>query len=488
MKEVKQTLHIEGMHCRGCEMRVEQALLGLDGMNKAAARYAGSDVRIEYDAERLKPVQIAKALEDAGYPVVEKDAVSRDLSFKARMTRLAAAIGIGAVLYVLLSNFGVVTFLPTIDQNMTYGVLFVTGLLTSVHCIAMCGGINLTQNIKHKQAGETQSRFLPGLLYNLGRVISYTLIGGVVGALGSVITPSGAFRGFIAVLAGVFMVLMGLNLLEVFPGLNRLMGRLPRLLRVQNKPGAGPFAVGLVNGLMPCGPLQAMQLYALASGSILTGALSMLLFGLGTVPLMLLLSVVSALLSARFTRNMMRAGAVLVMALGLLMFNQGMSLSGVALPGTVLGSTVADTGAGKTEQPQAQGPAITDGVQRISSTFAAGRYAPITVQAGIPVEWTIEIAEKDINGCNYAFVIPAYDVQVELQPGKNVVNFTPTQAGTVPYSCWMGMIRSAIKVEEVPSTEAGGGSVPAAPVATPASDVSEETPFYLDNIEGSCCS
>ncbi len=485
MREVKQTLHIEGMHCRGCEMRVEQALLALDGMNKAAARYAGSDVRIEYDAERLKPAQITKALEDAGYPVVEKEAVSRDLSFKARMTRLAAAIGIGAVLYVLLSNFGVVTFLPTIDQNMTYGVLFVTGLLTSVHCIAMCGGINLTQNIKHKQAGETQSRFLPGLLYNLGRVISYTLIGGVVGALGSVITPSGAFRGFIAVLAGVFMVLMGLNLLEVFPGLNRLMGRLPRLLRVQNKPGAGPFAVGLVNGLMPCGPLQAMQLYALASGSILTGALSMLVFGLGTVPLMLLLSVVSALLSARFTRNMMRAGAVLVMALGLLMLNQGMSLSGVALPGTVQGSAVADTGAGKTAQ--VPGPVVTDGVQRISSTFTSGRYAPITVQAGIPVEWTIEIAEKDINGCNYAFVIPAYDVQVELQPGKNVVNFTPTQAGTVPYSCWMGMIRSAIKVEEAP-TEAGGGSAPAVPAITPASDASEETPFYLDNIEGSCCS
>ena len=90
--------------------------------------------------------------------------------------------------------------------------------------------------------------------------------------------------------------------------------------------------MGLLNGLMPCGPLQTMQVYALGTGSFLAGALSMFLFSLGTVPLLLGFGAISAFLSARFNRRMLKASGVLVMALGLVMFTRGMSLFGVALP------------------------------------------------------------------------------------------------------------------------------------------------------------
>ena len=75
-----------------------------------------------------------------------------------------------------------------------------------------------------------------------------------------------------------------------------------------------------------------------------------------------------------------------------------------------------------------------------------GAYTPITVQRGVPVEWTIVADADRLNGCNNEIVVPAYGLTVALQPGENVVEFTPGESGAVTYSCWMGMIRSSIYV------------------------------------------
>jgi plastocyanin domain-containing protein len=85
-------------------------------------------------------------------------------------------------------------------------------------------------------------------------------------------------------------------------------------------------------------------------------------------------------------------------------------------------------------------------VQTIGSVFTSRRYAPITVQVGIPVRWTITMAQGDLNGCNGAMAIPKLDIRKRLQAGETVVEFTPTETGNLAYSCWMGMIRSTIIV------------------------------------------
>jgi sulfite exporter TauE/SafE len=97
--------------------------------------------------------------------------------------------------------------------------------------------------------------------------------------MGSVIGFSGAAKGTVAIAAGVFMVIMGLNMLNIFPWLRKLTPRVPRVFgnKIHNNNGKyGPFYIGLFNGLMPCGPLQTMQIYALGTGSPVAGALSML--------------------------------------------------------------------------------------------------------------------------------------------------------------------------------------------------------------------
>lgn len=112
-------------------------------------------------------------------------------------------------------------------------------------------------------------------------------------------------------------------------------------------------------------------------------------------------------------------------------------------------------------------------VQKVRTSLASG-YEPITVTAGIPVEWTIDAPEGSIYGCNYIMVAPAFKIEHEFTPGENVIRFTPDAAGTYPYSCWMGMISSTITVVE-PGAAADNPSSPAAPAYT------------VPPISGSCC-
>ena len=229
-------------------------------------------------------------------------------------------IGIGIILsalFIIFRQFGALNIFnafPQAEQGMGYGLLFIIGILTSIHCVAMCGGINISQCVPHMENlanGNKLASLKPSILYNAGRVISYTVIGGIVGGLGSVVSFSGWAKGLVAIIAGIFMVIMGLNMLNIFPWLRKFSPRLPKIFAGKinaEKQGnnKSPLYIGLLNGLMPCGPLQAMQLFALSTGSPIKGALSMLLFSLGTVPLMFGLGALSSLLSKRFTKKMMQ--------------------------------------------------------------------------------------------------------------------------------------------------------------------------------------
>jgi sulfite exporter TauE/SafE len=323
---------------------------------------------------------------------------------------------------------------------MGYGILFVVGVLTSLHCIAMCGGINLSQCISYKTENDNSkfSKFKPSLMYNTGRVISYTIIGGVVGAIGSAVSFSGSVKGIVAIISGVFMMIMGLNTLNIFPWLRKINPRMPKIFtnKIHNGSNKGPFYVGLLNGLMPCGPLQAMQLYALGTGSFTAGSISMFLFSLGTVPLMFGFGAISTLLSKKFTYKMMKVSAILVMVLGIIMMNRGLNLSGINLDLALAAPQTSSSNIAK----------VQDGVQFVNTKIEPGNYSPIIVQKGIPVKWTITATADDLNGCNNPVTIPKYNKQYKLVPGDNLIEFTPAEEGTINYTCWMGMISSTIKV------------------------------------------
>lgn len=444
------TLNIKGMSCTSCQSWVESALRDVDGIDKVRASYSEGLVQYTELKGNVDQKTIENAIRAQGYLVVDEKDKTVEKSFTG-----IQFVGIGIIIfgvYEIIKNTVGFNFIPSITTSMGYLALFIVGLVTSLHCVAMCGGINLSQCIKSSESSDSKSYLKPSFLYNLGRVISYTIIGGVVGGLGAALSFTEATKGMVVILSGVFMIIMGLNLFGAFPWTSRFIPRFPTFLKNRKdvaSSGRGPLVVGLLNGLMPCGPLQAMQLYALGTGSFIAGASSMLAFSLGTVPLMFGLGFFSSILGSRFNKRMMQAGAVLVVFLGFAMLSRGFALSGLNFPGSIQSAqatSVENESSSIINEPTVTSK-VENGVQIIDSELSSRGYPVITVQKGVPVKWNLRADEGSLTGCNSSIIIPEFNIQKDLYPGDNIIEFTPSKTGTIPYSCWMGMIQSKIIVQ-----------------------------------------
>lgn len=443
-KTIKKIIfNIIGMSCISCASKIEAELNKTDGISDAQVTYNTSKAQVSYIDEKIDVQKIHNIVKELGYDAIEitiKDTNSKKKYDTAKKIKIAKTIGLGIIIfaaYIIIKNTIGFNFLPKVSQSMGYGMLFVVGLLTSFHCIAMCGGINLSQCVSNdfKEDTSVSKKMKPALLYNTGRVIAYTIIGGIVGTLGSVVSFSGQAKGIVAIMAGLFMLIMGLNMMGLFPKLRKIIPRMPKIFgkKIHSaKKNKSPFIVGLLNGFMPCGPLQTMQLYALGTGSFMAGALSMFLFSLGTVPLMFGFGALSSLLSSKFSKKIMKVSAVLVMLLGIIMVSRGLSQSGIAV---ALASS-----------DSANVAKIKDDIQIVSTNMEPNIYEPLIVQSNIPIRWTINVEEGDLNGCNNPIAIPKYGIEKKLVVGENIIEFTPTDDGNIVYTCWMGMISGNIKV------------------------------------------
>lgn len=510
MSVIRKRLCIVGMTCVNCQNKIEHKLKNTAGIQEVTVSYNTGFADIAYDSDMITLKDIRTIIEKLDYEILPETGKER-----SDMGRIISLLVIIVSLYVLLQQFGILNLLvpsQLADTKMGYGMLFIVGLITSIHCIAMCGGINLSQCIPHGENGnENDNRlatFRPAILYNLGRVISYTAIGFLLGLVGMLIEGGSGtgvptlFQGVLKIIAGIFMVILGINMLGIFPWLRRFNLRMPKFLAVKigtkKVNSRQPLMIGLLNGLMPCGPLQSMQIVALASGNPFAGALAMFLFSLGTVPLMLGFGSLVSAFGKKFSQKVMSVGAVLVVVLGLAMLSQGGSLSGLLLPDRLLGMIIMlciigvvasirfnrrlykavsiitvmviivtggialnrlNENVSLNEATAAAGEIeIVDGVQVINSTLDSGRYPNITVQAGIPVKWVIDAPSGSINGCNYKMLLKEYGIEHEFTEGENIIEFTPVKSGTVQYTCWMGMIRGNIFVTDENETEASSSS------------------------------
>lgn len=429
MSKKTEKLKVYNMTCGSCEKRIESTLKKLPGVFTVSANYSNEEVTVIYDNAVITINEIEKSIENAGYSVNKEN----NLISYVGIFVIAAAI-------ILIGNNTAGFDMNEKLRGASYFVLFVTGMLTSIHCVGMCGGIMMTQSITKEGEGKFKA-FLPTLKYNLGRVVSYTIIGGIVGALGSVLSLSLNVKAGLQLTAGVFMIIMGLNLagFSIFRKFNL---KLPWSSCALKKKIKSPFLVGILNGLMPCGPLQTMQLYALGTGSALNGALSMFVFSLGTLPLMVAFGAITGILSKGYTKRILKFSGFLVIFLGLIMGSRGLALAGFGIP--TLNQTLA---AGNNNNQNIGKAVFKDGYQEIVMTVDSNGYTPnaFYVKKDVPLRWVIK--GDALNSCNNAIVVPSLNIEKTLKPGDNIIEFTPKDKD-ISFSCWMGMIRGVIKVTD----------------------------------------
>ena len=313
MRTERSEIKVRGMLCRSCTDEIAGMLLRTKGVVNAAVSYRKALAQIDYDPALTSPEELEGRIKALGYETGERSLAERWMD--------VACLGLTVLLVWLLFCFGGSS---AEIGSRSFSALFLVGLTTSPHCLGMCGGIILSachgRENRRAQLGAA-------LGYNGGRTLSYTLLGAAFGALGTVLSYTFSMKSMLFTMLGLAVLLLGLNMWGLLPALSALPDtqgtacRLPDKLKRQ-----GPLLVGLLTGLMPCGALYAAGFCAMSSGSAGKGALLMLAFALGTVPLMLLFASLGALMPRRWTKYLRKLGAVLVTAMGAKMLLSGLLL------------------------------------------------------------------------------------------------------------------------------------------------------------------
>jgi hypothetical protein len=209
---------------------------------------------------------------------------------------------------------------------MDWQAAFVLGLVGSLHCAGMCGPLALalpsgTQGSLNYVAGRVS--------YNFGRIVTYVVVGLVFGLVGQSLVLAGVQR-WVSIALGLMLLagLLASRKLSLWQPTTRMVQwlktRMAFLLRKRSVFALG--LLGLLNGLLPCGLVYVAAVGATATGSALGGAEYMLTFGLGTVPMMLLISMSGRLIPMGLRLRLLKAVPVAVFLLAALLILRGMSL------------------------------------------------------------------------------------------------------------------------------------------------------------------
>ena len=327
------TLHVSGTHCASCKILIEDTLNEQDFIQNARVNLKEETVEIETDGNQ-SPEQLADVLtgmlKPNGYVFsVEKTAKERQAD---GVLWRAVPIGIGIlVLFFLLQKSGILNL--GIGGQTTPITSFIIGLIASVSsCLAIVGGLVLSLSAKISQDDVSDTKTFT--LFHAGRIISFAVLGGLLGALGSAIGINFTLTAILGLLAALVMLMLGLNLVGVFEKSNVTLpsGIFNFFRKIEHKT-LTPLILGFATFFLPCGFTQSMQIAALGSGSFWSGMLIMLAFALGTLPMLLLLSFGSASFAhSKHAPLFFKSAGVVVIGLGLFALLAGLAGLGIINP------------------------------------------------------------------------------------------------------------------------------------------------------------
>jgi sulfite exporter TauE/SafE/copper chaperone CopZ len=463
-------IYIKGMHCPSCEKIIRDEFLNVAGVKDIKIDRKRNRGELFYEDHEPDIEELNRIAKPFGYQIFEKPqnvAPLKNNITKKSMLVWAQALLIAAVillLYRFFINMGLLTRIAIGSTQITYGVAFLVGLVASVSsCLAVVGGVVLAFSEKYQARGENffENAVRPNLLFQIGRLGTFFVLGGLLGSIGGELHISGNFVSFFTIAIAIVMGWLGLNILGLVPNISRMGLAMPQKLTSRwsklktSEQKTAPFMLGALSFFLPCGFTQSMQLFALASGSFLVGGLSLFLFALGTLPSLLAIGVAASWTKSRNIAVFQKVAGLLILTFAIFSLNSGLALRGVSSSvissGSAKQKNLAEDkndqnlnkptpGAGSLAQDQASSQTVTMNV-----TASGFQPSVITLRQGVPVRWVIN--GQDVSGCTSTIIIPSFNISKSLQSGTNIVEFTPQKQGDIPFSCGMGMVRGKFIVK-----------------------------------------
>lgn len=432
----------------------EAALQGVAAVRHVDTWKGRAEIRLS-DKEAVG--YVIKALAKAGFNC-EKAAKEEDVTCaipartRPKLFELLGLFGLALLVGSLLSKSGISSSVNA-QSGSFVGSLLLGLVAGSSSCLAVSGGLLLSSAGKYRErygSSTAITRVAPAALFVGGRVLSYALFGGLISLIGYALTPSPLMTGIITVLAALYMLVMGLEMLHLAPSwLSRLAPRMPKALSNKVLDAEGrehpvmPALLGAGTFFLPCGFTQTLQVYALTTGSFWIGALILGGFALGTAPALMALGWASTSLKGKAGSFFLKFSGAVVIVLGLTNVQNGLTAAGYPLDLSSIADRFSQTSVVATDaNVEYDGQTQVIRMKLGSNPF----YSPsdhYTVRQGVPVRMEIEgIGE----GCRSIFQIPKFGVQVALAEPLNIIEFTPDKPGDAVFSCSMGMFKGGLTV------------------------------------------
>ncbi len=443
----KQTFYIKGMHCSSCEILIEKKSIELNSVKSAHVSLSKNILSVESEND-LSTDKLNNLFKDDGYSFSNQP-------FKEEKSSLVGPIiaGIIAIIIFILINKLGLTSIININSNSSLPAFFVLGIIAGVSsCAALVGGLILSLSKQWASVYATSETFIekskPHILFNIGRLISFTFLGLILGFIGEKIQLTSWISTILIIAISIIMLILALQMLGI-KSLNKLRFSLPKGLAsraLDNSKVNGifvPFFIGFLTFLIPCGFTLMAEGIAILSGNPLRGAMIMLLFALGTmIPLLAIgFSSTKLINNLKLSDKFMKAAGILIIFFVAYNIYFTFNLS------QYLGNDNSDNNANIT-QSQTQ----TQNVQEITTTYTLKNdITPntFTVKKGQSVKFIVD-AQDDGSGCMSTIMIQdLYPHPQTLHKGQQItMEFTPTEAGTYLITCAMNVPRGKIIVTE----------------------------------------
>lgn len=445
---------VTGMTCRSCEVRIGRFVGRLPGVERVSASAVRGQVTVECSAS-VPTASIEAAIRKAGYELGRAPWLVRD-PVAWGTAAAGSVVLLGLVIAAQVAGLGDLAGAAGDVSRGGLVVALLLGLAAGVStCMALVGGLVLglsaTYQAGRPEGSDRATQMRPALVLVGGRIVGYAAFGALLGALGASIAMPPQLTAVLMIGVGGLMLLLGTRLTGLSPRLAGWSPTLPAGLgrRLGLTSGgdaaysdARAASLGALTFFLPCGFTQAIQVFALSTGSPLYAAALLGVFALGTAPGLLALAGLPLVVPPRTRPALLRLVGVLVIGFALLNASAGLRLSGLAMPSLVGTANAADVD-----------PAIlgADGVERITTYQNADGYSPsnITIYAGYPVVWTVQSSTTAT--CAASLFAPGVDIRARLEEGPNTFRLPPLPAGVLRYSCSMGMYGAQITVVPRPA-------------------------------------